>query len=154
MSAGGEGARAAAGLALAGVLAVALPLPRPAVAGEAAGPAAPAVQTVRCAGTGAPSLRDAASNLSVVRTSTRRAAKAQALRRCRAAMEALPLAGGPTVGDAVARDQALADAVRDALRRARVVGAPRYFADGGVALQLEVPVDGALARRLAAAGGR
>ena len=114
---------------------------------EVSAPPAP----VRCAGTGAPSLRDAASNLSVVRVSTRRAARQEALRGCRRALEALPLAEGGRLGEAAARDEALAREIHASLRGAREVGAPRFFADGGVALELEVRPTPELARRLAPA---
>jgi hypothetical protein len=115
-------------------------------AGEAGAPAA----AVRCAATAAPSLRDAASNLSVVRAATRRAARRDALGRCRSAIAALPLPAGGKVGDALPHDRALGEAVEAALRRARLAAAPRYFADGGVALEYEVRLDGALGERLAA----
>jgi len=91
---------------------------------------------IRCAGSAAPSLRDAASNLSVVRAATRRAARKEALRACRLALEALPLAAGGRVGDV--GSGALAQQVHDILRGAREVGAPRFFADGGAALELEI----------------
>ncbi len=114
--------------------------------------AAPAGGAVRCTATAAPSLRDAASNLSVVREASRRAARREALRRCRAELEALPLAAGGRVGEALPRDRALAGDVDAALRRARLVGAPRYFADGGLTLEYEVRLEGALRDRLAAPG--
>jgi hypothetical protein len=114
---------------------------------EASAPPGP----IRCAGTGAPSLRDAASNLSVVRVSTRRAARQEALRGCRRALEALPFAEGGRLGEAAARDEALAQEIRASLRGAREVGAPRFFADGGVALELEVRPTPELASRLAPA---
>ncbi len=104
---------------------------------------------IRCAGSGAPSLRDAASNLSVVRASTRRAARREALRTCRRALEALPLAAGGRLGDAAARDGALAREIHAILRGATEVGAPRFFADGGVALELEVRPTPAVVARLA-----
>lgn len=121
-------------------------------AGASAEEAGPPGGAVRCAATAAPSLRDAASNLSVVREATRRAARREALRRCRLALEALPLAAGGRVGEALPRDRALAGDVDAALRRARLVGAPRYFADGGLALEYEVRLEGALRDRLAAPG--
>jgi len=96
-------------------------------------------------------LRDAASNLAVVRASTRRAVRREALRTCRRALEALPLAAGGRLGDAAARDDALAREVHAVLRGATEVGPPRFFADGGVALELEVRPTPALAARLAPA---
>ena len=118
---------------------------QPGVAGAAGTSAA----SIRCAATAAPSLQDAASNLSVVRGATRRAARRDALRRCRAAIAALPLAGGGKVGEALPRDRALGELVDGALRRARLAAAPRYFSDGGVALEYEVQLDGPLRQRLA-----
>jgi len=114
--------------------------------------AAAEATSIRCSATAAPSLRDAASNLSVVRASTRRAARREALRRCRTAVAALPLLAGGTVGEALRRDRALADAVDAAIRGARLASAPRTFADGGVALEYEVRLDGALGDRLAPRG--
>ncbi|GEJ58255.1 hypothetical protein [Anaeromyxobacter diazotrophicus] len=133
--------------ALRAPLAAALLHPAPS---PGAGSAPPA--SVRCAATGAPSLRDAASNLSVVRAATRRAARREALRRCRAAVAALPLAAGGTVGEGLKRDRALAGAVDAALHGARLASALRYFADGGVALEYEVRLDGALGQALARGG--
>ena len=109
----------------------------------------PAGGPIRCAGSAAPSLRDAASNLAVVRASTRRAARREALRACRLALEALPLAAGGRLGDA--HGEALAQQVHAILRGAREVGAPRFFADGGAALELEVRLTPELAAALAPA---
>jgi hypothetical protein len=106
-----------------------------------------AARALTCSGIGAPRLRDAASNPAVARPAAERTARRDARAACRAALRRLRLRGGRTAGEAIDADPALARDVDAALRAARIAGVPRYFADGGVALQLSLPLD-ALAARL------
>ncbi len=101
-----------------------------------------------CNGVGAPRLRDAAGNPAVARAAAERAARRDARQACLAALAALPLRGGGTVGESMRRDASLAREVDALVRKARTTGVPRYFADGGVALDLALPLDGALGRLL------
>jgi hypothetical protein len=109
-------------------------------------PAAGAPPPVRCGGVGAPTIREAAGNVAVARLAAERRAKRAARQACRAAVRSLPLRGGGTAGRALDRDASLAGELEAALRRAKVAGVPCYFADGGVALELEVALDGELGR--------
>ncbi len=101
---------------------------------------------VRCDGRAAPRLHEETANVSVTRVRTERAAREDAVRACLAAVRALPLAEG-TVGDRLARDPQLERQVEDVVRAVRP-NALRLFSDGGVALRLSVPLDGALSRLL------
>src|SRR6266545_207912 len=75
-------------------------------------------KVVRCTGSGAANLRDAAGNPAVAR-----------------------------IG-ALKTDQALTGRVEGLVRGFKVVGSPRYFSDGGVELDVEVPLEGALSDAL------
>jgi hypothetical protein len=114
---------------------------------EPAGRAPP--PPVRCGGAGAPTLREAGGNVAVARFAAERRAKRAARQACRVAVRSLPLRGGGTAGSALDRDAALAEELEVALRRAKGAGVPRYFADGGVALELEVRLEGELGRLIA-----
>jgi hypothetical protein len=142
--------RAAAGAAaraLSAALAVAcLASPLGAAAGEARLDAHR--RRLTCSGVGAPRLRESVGNPTVARAAAERAARRDARRACLAAVAALPLAGGGTAGERMQRDPALAREVEGVARKAKVAGVPRYFADGGVALELALPLDGALGRLL------
>jgi hypothetical protein len=114
-------------------------------------------RTVRCTGTGAPRLREAAGDVVVARLGAERAARSAAVRSCLAALAAVPV-GGATLGEALARDPELARRARRALGRYRLAGAPHFYADGGVRLAVEARLDEALAgeleRAAAAVGAR
>ncbi|HYQ81070.1 MAG TPA: hypothetical protein VEP68_06200, partial [Anaeromyxobacteraceae bacterium] len=73
-------------------------------------------------------------------------------RRCTEALRTGTLRTGETVGAAVAADPALQASVDRLLKRLRPAGAPRYFADGGVRIEVEVPLDGGLPEALLPAG--
>jgi hypothetical protein len=77
-----------------------------------------------------------------------RAAKLDALRSCLEALRGVTLESGRTVGGALASDAALAAKVEGLVRGFRVVGTPRSFSDGGVELDVEVPLVGALSDAL------
>jgi hypothetical protein len=113
--------------------------------------AAPAAAPLRCAGTGAPSLRDAAGNVTVARIGAERIARAEAFDRCMAALRAAPLAGGGTGSEALAKDPALRGRVERAVRRLVARGAVRLFADGGVRVEVELPFRGRVEDLLAPA---
>jgi hypothetical protein len=112
-----------------------------------------AAPALRCSGTGAPSLRDAAGNAIVARIGAERVARADAFDRCMAVLRAAPLAGGGAAGDAMGRDPALRARVERAVRRLVRRGAVRLFADGGVRVEVELPFRGRLEDVLANASG-
>ncbi len=105
-------------------------------------------RVVRCTGVGAPSLREETENIAVTRIRTERAARREAVHGCLRALRAVPFPGRGDVGAALDADRALAAKVLGAVRRFRVPGGARYHADGGVRLDAEVPLDGALSELL------
>jgi len=105
-------------------------------------------KVVKCTGSGAANLRDAGGNPAVARIGAEKAAKLDALRNCLEAVKGVQLDSGHTVGNALASDQALSGRVQGIVRGFKVVGAPRYFSDGGVEMDFEVPLEGALSDAL------
>jgi hypothetical protein len=105
-------------------------------------------KVVKCTGSGAANLRDAGGNPAVARIGAEKAAKLDALRNCMEALKGVQLESGKTVGGALASDQALTGQVQGLVKGFKVVGAPRYFSDGGVEMDVEVPLEGALSDTL------
>lgn len=99
-------------------------------------------KVVRCTGTGAPNLRAAQNNVAVARIGAERAARLDALRNCMEGLKGVRISAGETVGGAVAGDAALRSRVEGVVRGFQVAGRPRYFSDGGVEMDVEVPLDG------------
>jgi hypothetical protein len=97
-------------------------------------------RVVKCTGAGAANLKDAAGNPAVARIGAEKAAKLDALRNCLEAMKGVAITGGQTVGGAIGGDPALRGTVEGAVRGFRPV-ATRYFSDGGVEIDVEVPLD-------------
>lgn len=109
-------------------------------------------RAVRCTGTGAPNLKEAQGNVAVARIGAERAARLDALRNCLEAAKGVRVTGEQTVGGALAADPGLRAQVEGAVKGFRVVGKPRYFSDGGVEMDVEVPLDGVGAAVLPAGG--
>jgi hypothetical protein len=130
-------------IALALALAVAAP-----AAARAGGSVDPERRVVRCTGSGAANLRDAGGNPAVARIGAEKAARLDAFRNCLEAVKGVKLESGATLGAAMQSDAALAGRIEAQVRGFRVVGAPRYFSDGGVELDVEVPLEGALSDAL------
>jgi hypothetical protein len=105
-------------------------------------------KVVKCTGSGAANLRDAGGNPAVARIGAEKAAKLDALRNCLEAVKGVQLDSGHTVGNALASDQALSGRVQGLVKGFKVVGAPRYFSDGGVEMDVEVPLEGAMSDAL------
>ena len=131
-----------------------------ALAASLALPAAPRAGTVdwlrrevACSGAGAPRLREEVENVTVTRGGTERAARAGARRACREVLWALLVERGETVAARVARDPATAAAVERVVRRTPPRAPPRFFADGGVEVDLVLPLDGPLSELLLGGGG-
>jgi hypothetical protein len=101
-------------------------------------------KVVKCTGSGAANLRDAAGNPAVARIGAEKAAKLDAFRNCMEAVKGVRLQSGQTVGGALQSDAALSARVEALVRGFKVVGSPRYFSDGGVEIDVEVPLEGAL----------
>ncbi len=101
-------------------------------------------RVVKCTGTGAPNLRAAGGNVAVARIGAEKAAKLDALRNCMEAVKGVAVKNGETVGGAVAKSPALQASLEGVVKGFRQVGPPRYFSDGGVEIDVEVPLDGKL----------
>lgn len=130
-------------------LAVALALPVAAGAAEGAAAAVDWQQSVvRCTGLAASNLRDANGNAAVARIAAERAARVDALRNCLEALKGAQLDADRTVGGALGQDRTLAAKVEGLVRGFRVVGKPRYYSDGGVEVDVEVPLLGAISDAL------
>jgi hypothetical protein len=95
-------------------------------------------RVLQATGRGAPDLN--APSIAVARLAAQRAATASAQRNALAALSAVPLDGGGSVGALLANDGALRTAVEKKLRGLRVVHT-RYFSDGGVVLETEMSLD-------------
>ncbi len=129
-------------------LALAVVLAAPVAARPAPGSVDWQRKVVQCTGSGAANLRDAGGNPAVARIGAERAAKLDALRSCMETLRGVQLESGRTVGGALQSDAALSGKVEGLVRGFRVVGKPRYFSDGGVELDVEVPLEGALSDAL------
>lgn len=105
-------------------------------------------KVVTCTGSGAANLRDADGNLAVARLGAERAARLDALRSCLETLKGVQLEAGRTVGGALRSDAALGGRVEGLVRGFRQVGKPRYYDDGGVELDVEVPLEGSLSDAL------
>jgi hypothetical protein len=129
-------------------LALLVALALPTGAGAEAGAVDWQRKVVKCTGSGAANLRDAGGNPAVARIGAEKAAKLDALRSCMETLRGVQLQSGQTVGGALRSDAALTGKVEGLVRGFRVVGKPRYFSDGGVEMDVEVPLDGALSDAL------
>ncbi len=105
-------------------------------------------RVVKCTGTGAPNLQGAGGNVASARIGAERAAKLDALRNCMEALKGVNVSAGQTAGAAMAGNPRLESELQAVVKGFRVVGAPRYFSDGGVELDVEVPLDGRLSDAL------
>ena len=130
------------------VLALSAALAAPAAARAAPGSVDWQRKVVKCTGAGAANLRDAGGNPAVARIGAERAAKLDALRSCMETLKGVQLESGRTVGGALQSDAALSGKVEGIVRGFQVVGKPRYFSDGGVEMDVEVPLEGALSDAL------
>lgn len=116
---------------------------KPAAATQApAGAAKPAPgvnwegQVLRATGAGAPDMK--ASSPAQARLGAERAAQMDAFRNLLAQVKGIQVSAGKTVGDALSADEVKAK-VEGVIRGYKVVG-KRYFSDGGVELDVEVPL--------------
>ncbi len=105
-------------------------------------------KVVKCSGSGAANLKDADGNPAVARIGAEKAAKLDAVRNCLATLRGVQLESGRSVGSALESDAGLSGRVQGLVRGFRTVGKPRYYSDGGVELDVEVPLEGALSDAL------
>ena len=95
-------------------------------------------RVVRGGGVGVPDLN--APSIAVARLSAERAAMTAAQRSLLEALSAAPLQSGGTAGALLQKDDALRAKVQAKLRGARPVKT-HYFSDGGISLELQMPLD-------------
>jgi hypothetical protein len=95
-------------------------------------------RVIKARGQGAPDLN--APSISFARLNAEKAAKADALRNLLETLQGVEISSGDRAGTLFQQDGALRARVEGALRGFKVV-APHYFADGGVALDVEVELD-------------
>jgi hypothetical protein len=105
-------------------------------------------KVVKCSGSGAANLRDADGNPAVARIGAEKAAKLDALRNCMETIKGIQLDSSKKVGSAIESDSALNAQVQGVVKGFKVVGKPRYFSDGGVEMDVEVPLEGKLSDTL------
>jgi hypothetical protein len=120
------------------LLCVALALGAAAAAADASGRIDWDARAVRATGVGPPDLN--APSIPVARLSAERAAFAAAQRNLFDALSAAPLQSGGTAGALLQKDEALRAKVQAKLRTARAVKT-HYFSDGGISLELQIPLD-------------
>jgi hypothetical protein len=104
-------------------------------------------KVVKCTGQGAANLRDAQGNPAVARIGAEKAAKLDAVRQCMETIKGVTIEKGETVGGALAGDKVLSGKVQGLVKGFKVVD-KRYFEDGGVELDVEVPMEGVLSDAL------
>jgi hypothetical protein len=97
-------------------------------------------RVARCTGSGAANLKDAAGHPAVARIGAEKAARLDALRNCLEVMKGVTVSGSQTVGIAAGGDNAIKGSVEGAVKGFRTT-ATRYFSDGGVEIDVEVPLD-------------
>lgn len=95
-------------------------------------------RSLRAKGVGPPDLN--APSISVARLSAERAALAAAQRNLFDALSAAPLQSGGTAGALLQKDDTLRGKVQAKLRTARRLKT-HYFSDGGISLELQIPLD-------------
>ena len=95
-------------------------------------------RVLKATGQGAPDLN--APSIAVARLSAERAAIATAQRNALEILSGATLENGGTVGTLLQNDTGLRGKVQGKLRALRAVKT-HYFSDGGISLQVEVPLD-------------
>lgn len=102
-------------------------------------------KVIRATGAGAPDLK--APNIAVARLGAERAAKLDALRNILETLRGVEVTTGSSAGGIMASDSAVKAKVEGLVRSFKVVDT-RYFSDGGVEVDVEMSLDGELARAL------
>ncbi len=102
-------------------------------------------RTITATGQGAPDLN--APNPAAARIGAERAAQLDAFRNLLETLKGVKVSSGQSAGDRMAADAALRAQVEGVLRNFTVV-ARHYFSDGGVELEVRMPLDGKVAELL------
>ncbi|MFW6369481.1 MAG: LPP20 family lipoprotein, partial [Myxococcota bacterium] len=100
---------------------------------------------IRATGSGAPDLN--APNIAVARLGAERAARMDAMRNILETLQGVQVTSGSTAGGVMASDSAVKARVEGVIRRFEVVDT-RYFADGGVEVDVEMSILGEVAASL------
>lgn len=96
-------------------------------------------------GDGAPNLN--APNAASARLGAERAAYMDALRKALEAMKGIKIRAGQTVGQKLASNPSVAGEVEGVLRGFKAVD-KRYYSDGGVQIDMRIPLDGVLVKTI------
>ena len=119
------------------------------VAGTGERPHVPGVDwermVIKATGSGAPDLR--APNIAVARLGAERAARMDAMRNILENLQGVQINAGSTVGGVMDSDSAVKAKVEGVVRNFRVVDT-RYYADGGVEVDVEMSILGEIASAL------
>ena len=95
-------------------------------------------RVIRATGQGAPDLN--AANIAVARLGAERAAKLDALRNILETLKGVSVASGQTAGDVFA-DAAVKAKVEGVCKGFKIIEPKRYYSDGGVEMDVEMPID-------------
>ncbi len=98
-------------------------------------------RVVKATGKGAPNLK--AANITVARLGAEKAAKLDAMRNILETLKGVEVTGGESVGGIIESNSSVKAKVQGVLRNFKIV-ATRYFSDGGVEVDVEMKLDGAL----------
>lgn len=101
-------------------------------------------RVVHCTGLGAPSLAESAGNVAAAQARTAREARREAEKACLAALGTLLVRSGESAQALLDGDAKLRASVTEMVARLARTAVPRYFADGGSGVDLELPLDGEL----------
>ena len=100
---------------------------------------------IRATGSGAPDLN--APNIAVARLGAERAAKLDAMRNILEVLKGVKVTAGSTVGGIMESDSRVKAEIEGIVRNFKIVDT-RYYADGGVEVDVEMKLDGKLTRAL------
>lgn len=95
-------------------------------------------RVIKATGQGAPDLN--AANIAVARLGAERAAKLDALRNILETLKGVAISSGQTVGS-VLNEPAVKAQVEGVCRGFKILEPKRYFSDGGVEIDVEMPMD-------------
>ena len=102
-------------------------------------------QVVTATGKGAPNLK--AANVAVARLGAERAAKMDALRNILATVKQVKISADSTIGTKMGASNEIKSRVEGVVKGFKVV-ATRYYSDGGVEVDVQMPLNGVLGKAL------
>ncbi len=103
-------------------------------------------KVILCTGKGSPNLKKA-RNVSQARLLAEQAAKIDAMRNILETLKGVKISAGITVGEKIDKDHKVRTEIQGVLRNFTVV-ATRYYSDGGVEVDVKMPLDGKLTQVL------